>query len=597
MKKPVRIHILILLIAFLQCATAPRGLAANDPSASQNSKTKKSNNTNTQTSNSSQTQSGAQSSALSGALLNTLNNSMSLGQSVTSAVGGVASSTLPTFTPALNTTTQSNYGFKQAFYQYAPYMGKQDLSQTFTKEVGTDPSATYSGPTELGTILSGRAPSVTAPPPVTQAQQVPAGQAVPHPFMQLEQSNFPNPLLDELGPPTNGIPYEHLLPNNLPVTGIDQSTFDYTPWLKGVVDSDLTNTITQVMVGARTAQKNLDPNLQGTQASYQGGAQQTADAASADASGAFQANMATVSSPLINVANEMAATPPSSQSSQSSQKTLGQSIWIVQQMYKGFFLPFALLLLLVGTILNQTKTYVQTTMSTGNSIEMTWQPFEGILRALVAIFLIGAMQLIVSYSIDFGNSMTDAVAQVVDSNSINQWTQTIMNPQSNMTPAQVTAANSSESTASSTTRVVVGTAQALLNTSLMLLTMYQLVMVCYLFLLAPIAAAMFAFPNGVGSLFQGVFSGWLNGLSSLILWRFWWCIILLTMSTRIQWLKDMGSYDASNPWEPLVYTAFMVMLVWVPFNALSFRPGDMVGALLDKAAGGQQGGQQAGQAS
>jgi hypothetical protein len=590
MKKPVRIHILILLIASLQCAMAPRGLAANDPSASQNSKTKKSNNTNTQTSNANQ--SSGQATGLSSGLLNSFSSSMTLGQSLTSAAGGVVSSTVPTFTPALNTTTPSFFGLQQALYQGAPHLGKEVLRQTFTPENGTDPSATISGPTELGTIPSGRAPSVTTPTPTTQAKQVAAGQGVPHPFTQLEMSMYANPALNQLGPPTYGLPNQHILPFNAPINGINPNTFADASYLMGTRASDLVDNISQTLVGVRTAQRIQDPNLQSAQAAYQGAAQQTADATSGDASGAFQANMATVSSPLINVANELAATPPSSQSSQSTQKTLANSIWIVQQMYKGFFMPFAILLLLVGTILNQTKTYVQTTMNTGNTMEMTWQPFEGILRALVAVFLIGAMQLIVSYSIDFGNAMTDAVVQVVDSNSINQWTQTITNPQASMTPAQVSSANSSESTASSTTRVVVCTAQALLNTSLMLLTMYQLAMVCYLFLLAPIAAAMFAFPNGVGSLFQGVFTNWLNGLSGLILWRFWWCIILLTMSTRIQWLKDMGSYDASNPWEPLVYTAFMVMLVWVPFNALTFRPGDMVDSLLSKATGGQAGAQQ-----
>ena len=118
----------------------------------------------------------------------------------------------------------------------------------------------------------------------------------------------------------------------------------------------------------------------------------------------------------------------------------------------------------------------------------------------------------------------------------------------------------------------------------MVLTVYQMVMICYLYLLGPIAAAMFAWPAGVGKLFRPVFSSWLNGLTDLVLWRFWWCIILLCMATRIQWLKDIGSYNPSSEWEPLVYTAFMVMLTYVPFAALDFKPGDMVDSLLEKAA-------------
>ncbi len=109
--------------------------------------------------------------------------------------------------------------------------------------------------------------------------------------------------------------------------------------------------------------------------------------------------------------------------------------------------------------------------------------------------------------------------------------------------------------------------------------------VCYLFLLGPVAAAMFAWPEGVGSLFRPIFANWVNALCDLVLWRFWWCIILLCMCTRINWLKDIGSYDPSSAWEPIVYTAFMVMLAYVPFSALEFRPGDMVDSLLEKATG------------
>ncbi|MBI2811429.1 MAG: hypothetical protein HYX67_11455 [Candidatus Melainabacteria bacterium] len=485
-----------------------------------------------------------------------------------------------TFTPTLGAETPSFYGIKQSFFQYAPHVRRESTNQPFAPEVGSDPTTTYQAPNQSGMVSSGRTPSITTPPSSTQAQQVITGQPVAHPFMQREMTVYSNPLKNNWGPPTSSDPYMHVLPHDPILQGINASTFTDMPAMTGALPSDLVAHTAKLVAAQRTAQQVLNPNLQSAQASYQGAAQQTADATQGSASAAFQANLNATSSPLINVANEIVASPPNKGN---TTRTMSQSIWIVQQMYKAFFLPLGVLLLLVGAILTQTKNYVAASFA--SSMSTSWQPFEGILRAMVAVFLLGTIQLLVSYSIDFGNSMTDAVKQVIDLQSVDKWSQDLMNPTKNMTAAQIDARNKNESTASSTTRAVFGGVQAFLNTALMVLTTYQLVAICYLFLLGPVAAAMFAWPEGVGTLFRPVFGNWINALSDIILWRFWWCIILLCMGTRIQWLKDIGSYDPSSPWEPLVYTAFMVMLAYVPFSALDFRPGDMVDSLLQKATG------------
>src|SRR5262249_29201896 len=72
-----------------------------------------------------------------------------------------------------------------------------------------------------------------------------------------------------------------------------------------------------------------------------------------------------------------------------------------------------------------------------------------------------------------------------------------------------------------------------MGNSLAILAAYQIVFMCYLFLLGPIAAAFFAWPSGVGSLFRQVFSKWLDAVVVLALWRFWWCVILAVMTQRI----------------------------------------------------------------
>ncbi len=484
-----------------------------------------------------------------------------------------------TFVPAQVRETPSFFGQKEIFYQFAPHTRKEDLLQSFQLQPGVDGAVTYVAPVQSGTTLSGRAPTVTTPTSSTQALQVSAsGEPIVHPFIQKEISLYADPLLNNWGPPIHGIPFLHALPHDPPPSGMNPQSFKDAPYLSGATfASDLVQHSLRLAAAQRTAEKILDPNLQSAEAAYQGAAQQAADATAGDAGGAFEANMNTAASALINVANEQAATPAKSKH---SARTMSQAVWIVQQMHKAFFVPLGLLLLLVGAVITQTTNYVK--VSFVNSSKSG--PLEGILRAFISVFLIGSIQLIVSYFIDFGNAMTATIKPVINLNSIEEWSQDITNPTRNMTAAQIDARNKSESTAGATTRVVFGTAQALLNTALMVLTVYQLIMVCYLYLLGPIAAAMFAWPEGVGTLFRPVFSNWLNGLSDLVLWRFWWCVILLCMATRIQWLKDIGSYNSGSAWEPIVYTAFMVMLTYVPFAALDFRPGDMVDSLLEKAA-------------
>jgi hypothetical protein len=475
----------------------------------------------------------------------------------------------------------SFFGWKKRFYQFAPHTGKEDLGQTFTTQSGSDRPVKYIAPVQAGIVPSGRAPSATTPAPQTQSRAPASGQSVSHPFMQREFTEYTNPLLNNWGPPTYGIPFRHTLPHDPNPAGMNPLSFTDAPYLTGATPpSDLVQHALRLAASQRTAEKILDPSLQAVQAAYLGAAQQTADAASMAAAGSFDANMISTSRPLINVANELTATPV--QRNQ-PHRTVAQAIWIVQQMYNRFFLPLAVLLLLVGAVATQTTTFVKYTFTDTSQEQIAHRPLEGILRSVIAVFLIGGIQLTVSYFIDFGNAMTEPVKQAIDSATIASWSQKITNPTKNMSQAQIDARNSSESSAAATMRAVFGSVQALLNTALMVLSVYQLVMVCYLYLLGPIAAAMFAWPEGMGSLFQPVFSSWLNGLSNLVLWRFWWCVILLCMSTRIQWLQDIGSYSPNSPWEPIVYTAFLIMLTYVPFAALDFRPGDMVDSLLEKA--------------
>jgi uncharacterized membrane protein YgcG len=90
----------------------------------------------------------------------------------------------------------------------------------------------------------------------------------------------------------------------------------------------------------------------------------------------------------------------------------------------------------------------------------------------------------------------------------------------------------------------------------------------------------------VGSLFSKVFGNWIDGIINVCLWRFWWMVILLCMYTRIEWLMDMGQYDPYCQWEMIMFTAFGIILVYVPFIPFEFRPGDMVDKISQKAQEG-----------
>ncbi|MBI4533066.1 MAG: hypothetical protein HY711_03890, partial [Candidatus Melainabacteria bacterium] len=70
------------------------------------------------------------------------------------------------------------------------------------------------------------------------------------------------------------------------------------------------------------------------------------------------------------------------------------------------FVPMAILLLLPGAVLSQVKAIV----AQGTTVLGDVSPFDGILRAFVAIFLIPATYLVVNYGIDVSNSITYTIS-------------------------------------------------------------------------------------------------------------------------------------------------------------------------------------------
>jgi hypothetical protein len=87
-----------------------------------------------------------------------------------------------------------------------------------------------------------------------------------------------------------------------------------------------------------------------------------------------------------------------------------------------------------------------------------------------------------------------------------------------------------------------------------------------------------------------VFINWVDAVINLALWRFWWVVVVLIMYVRIQYLKALGMYQPNSQWELAMYSAFMVIICYVPFMPFEFKPGEMVAKVLEKAEQAGKGG-------
>jgi hypothetical protein len=123
---------------------------------------------------------------------------------------------------------------------------------------------------------------------------------------------------------------------------------------------------------------------------------------------------------LINVANEGAVSGLTYRGN-GDDVSIAMAVSMVQTMYKLVFIPMAVLFLLPGAVISQVKS--MTAKGFGMQATESQSPFDGILRSIVAVFLIPATQVIVSWSIDTGNSLAYSCREWVDLPTIMNWTQ------------------------------------------------------------------------------------------------------------------------------------------------------------------------------
>lgn len=300
---------------------------------------------------------------------------------------------------------------------------------------------------------------------------------------------------------------------------------------------------------------------------------------------------------LINVANEDAGSPCASNQ---VSKTYSNAVWMVQKMYKACFIPMAILFLLPGALITNIKTFISFGFLHNND-EDTVSPFAGIFRSTIAIFLIPATQIVISYMVDVGNSLQNACLPYVDVPLIILWAEEQVQtykpdqqgkpmknlPNVPMAPWRGKFAGMPK--AGAIVEQVSGLDAALselanecthiLSEGLTIAYAFQLVMICYLLLLGPLAAAFFAWPAVGRDLFRKCFATWVDGVVVLSLWKFWWNVVLITMTVRCQ----SGALNPFDPFEVYYLVGFLCILMTVPFNPFDFKPGEIVSHALEKA--------------
>lgn len=301
---------------------------------------------------------------------------------------------------------------------------------------------------------------------------------------------------------------------------------------------------------------------------------------------------------LINIGNENAGAPCLARQ---PSKTYENAIWMVQKMYQTIFVPMAVLFLLPGALITNMKTLIGFGILHNNNDEDSVHPLAGIFRSIIAIFLIPATQLIISYMIDVGNSLQDACRPYINIPLIILWAeeqvQTFSSdqqggPVKNLPnipfapwrgkfagmPAklgimeQISAMDAALAELSNECLHI-------LSEGLTIAHAFQVVMMCYLFLVGPLAAAFFAWPSVGRDLFRKAFASWVDGVVILTLWKFWWNIVLICMTLHCA----TGVLNPFDPFEVYYLVAFLCILMFVPFNPFEFKPGEIVSHAMEKA--------------
>lgn len=247
------------------------------------------------------------------------------------------------------------------------------------------------------------------------------------------------------------------------------------------------------------------------------------------------------------------------------------------QIRESLFVPIGLLLLLPGAILSQ----IRATVGFGMPLQTT-NPFDGLLRSVVAIFLIPATYLVVNYSIDFSNSITFTLAseyqRIFSSNVYNDavcseirafpvrgpkenqnagiaetWPQTestsferleknlykskIDDPCSGAYSAPESRTDEGMPLSSVFGRLLAFGGNALLTSAWNVLCAFQMAYMLYLFWVGPVVAGLWVWPI---KQFRDALPNWVEGVITLAFWSLFWNTAILLMAC-FKGMADTGT--------------------------------------------------------
>ncbi len=238
----------------------------------------------------------------------------------------------------------------------------------------------------------------------------------------------------------------------------------------------------------------------------------------------------------------------------------------------GLFVPIAILLLLPGAVLTQVKAMALSSNPVLSDTQSEINPLEGLLRSVVAIFLIPATYLVVNYGIDFSNSIVESIAgtykNVMGSNMYqdalgsevrafpvrtprenqnaggprvwpstpirsvkdfenNYITDKVEDPSVGLYKVQKNKTDEAMPAGAVAARQLSYGANAALTAAWNVLCAFQMAYLSYLFFVGPIAAALWVWPM---KHFRDALPNWIEGVVTLCFWSLFWNTAILLMA-------------------------------------------------------------------
>jgi hypothetical protein len=237
------------------------------------------------------------------------------------------------------------------------------------------------------------------------------------------------------------------------------------------------------------------------------------------------------------------------------------------------FVPMAVLLLLPGAVLAQMRAII----AAGSPVLGEVNPFEGILRSIVAIFLIPGTALVVNYGIDLNNSIAytisseyfrifgsdmyrDALCAEIratpvrqpqtNRNALDQSTyvgkailekiptafgdfegrmmeDSLQDPCAGIDLAPSDRTNEAMSSGVAATRLMMNGSNASLAAAWNILCAFQLAYLYYLWCVGPIMAALWVYPLRT---LRNALPSWTEGVVTLCFWSLFWNTVILLMA-------------------------------------------------------------------